>query len=94
MYRPCMHCEGKKYDENYCPQICQYGEARKRLNELEKKIEQGELVEVRHGRWQYVDGDVGYAEVKCSACGKTTVFGEEEEIPMYCHCEAKMDEKE
>lgn len=25
MYRPCLHCDGKKYDEEYCPQICTYG---------------------------------------------------------------------
>lgn len=46
----------------------------------------------KHGRWQCVDGDIGYTEVKCSACGKTMVFGEEEEISLYCqYCGAKMD---
>lgn len=38
MYRPCLHCEGKKYDKNYCPEICTYGEDRKRLEELEEKF--------------------------------------------------------
>ncbi len=38
MYRPCLHCEGGKYDESYCPEICTYGEARKRLKELEKSV--------------------------------------------------------
>lgn len=83
MYRPCLHCEGKKYDESYCPKICTYGEARKRLKELEKGV---------HGKWEYVDGDVGYSQVKCSVCDKTTVFGEEDEIFLYCpNCGAKMD---
>ena len=35
MYRPCMHCDGKKYDPEYCPTICTYGEDKKRLDELE-----------------------------------------------------------
>lgn len=39
MYRPCLHCEGKRYDESVCPEICTYGEAKKRLKELEKCIE-------------------------------------------------------
>lgn len=39
MYRPCLHCEGKKYDENYCPGICTYGEDKKRLKEWEGKLE-------------------------------------------------------
>ena len=95
MYRPCLHCEGKKYDKDYCPQICQYGVDRKRLEELDKKIDQGKLVEQKHGRWIYVDGDVGYTEVECSVCRKATVFGEEEDIPLYCQrCGAIMDEKE
>ena len=94
MYRPCLHCEGKKYDESYCPQICQYGETRKRLEELEKKIERGELGEVRHGRWEYVDGDAGYTEVRCSVCKKTTVFGDEDDISLYCqYCGTKMDKE-
>lgn len=38
MYRPCLHCEGKRYDENICPEICTYGEAKKRLKELEKSF--------------------------------------------------------
>ena len=95
MYRPCLNCEGKRYDKDYCPQICQYGADRKRLEDLEQKIDQGKLVEQKHGRWIYVDGDVGYSEVKCSVCGKTTVFGEEEDIPLYCQrCGTVMDEKE
>lgn len=48
--------------------------------------------EIVHGKWEYIGGDVGYSQVKCSACGKMTVFGDEEEISLYCHkCGAKMD---
>lgn len=49
MYRPCLHCEGKKYDKDYCPEICTYGEARKRLEEIEDAL--------KHGRLIYADGD-------------------------------------
>ena len=37
MYRPCLHCEGKKYDKDYCPTICTYGEARKQLEASEHR---------------------------------------------------------
>lgn len=43
MYRPCLHCEGKQYDENYCPEICTYGEDKKRLKELEEEVKSREL---------------------------------------------------
>ena len=51
-----------------------------------------DVVEVRHGRWNYINGDVGYTEVECSECKKRTVFGDEDEIYPYCpNCGAKMD---
>lgn len=36
MYRPCMHCEGKKYDPDYCPDICDYGCERQQSQKYEK----------------------------------------------------------
>ena len=46
------------------------------------------------GRWQYVDGDLGYSQVKCSVCSKSTVFGNEDDIFPYCpFCGAKMMDK-
>lgn len=48
--------------------------------------------EVKHGKWIYVDGDVGYSQVKCSRCEKMTVFGDEDELYQYCpSCGTKMD---
>ena len=48
--------------------------------------------EVKHGKWIYIDGDVGYSQVKCSRCKKMTVFGDEDELYHYCpSCGAKMD---
>lgn len=35
MYRPCWHCEGKKYNPLECPDICQWGWDRRRLKEFE-----------------------------------------------------------
>lgn len=49
MYRPCLHCEGKKYDKDYCPEICTYGETIKRLKEIEDAL--------KHGRLIYAAGD-------------------------------------
>lgn len=46
----------------------------------------------KHGKWEYVDGDLGYSQVKCTACGFTTVFGEEDSIFPNCPiCTAVMD---
>ena len=70
-----------KYD-GHTPQ-----DAIDRISKLSADVE-----EVRHGRWIYVDGDVGYFESKCSVCNKSTVFLEGEDIFSYCpNCGAKMD---
>ena len=51
-----------------------------------------DVAEVRHGEWVYISGDVGYSEVKCSMCKKMIVFGEEEDVFMYCpNCGSEMD---
>ena len=93
MYRPCSHCEGKQYDEDYCPEICTYGECRKRLKELEEAM--------KHGRWIAEKGQTlitveydndgnpilhGYVVYRCDQCGRTAKVEEP-----YCHCGAKMD---
>lgn len=60
--------------------------------EFEVVAETADVAEMKHGEWEYVCGDVGYSQVKCSICNKTTVFGDEEEISPYCpNCGAKMD---
>lgn len=87
MYRPCLHCESKKYDEDYCPEICTYGEARKRLKELEDAA----AVSAPHGRWKRVgqvcvDGE--YVDIyRCSKCSIP-----HDKKTRYCpNCGAKMD---
>ena len=95
MYRPCLHCEGKKYDEDYCPEICQYGEDRKRLKELENAV--------KHGRWIVKKVNGTDAVFACSECSREVearndYFGKPTEhiakIYPYCHCGAKMELKE
>lgn len=71
MYRPCLHCEGKRYDENYCPEICAYGEARKRLKELEEQE--------KHGKW-IVKRTASKLHIGCSCCNHTKRFDRLESI--------------
>lgn len=43
------------------------------------------------GEWIFVDGNVGYDEHKCSACGESIVFSFDEEKYRYCpNCGARM----
>ena len=43
------------------------------------------------GEWQFLDGDLGYDEYGCSACGESVIFSEEEDKYAYCpNCGAKM----
>lgn len=93
MYRPCFHCEGKKYDKDYCPEICTYGEAMKRLKELEDAMKYGRWIEEKKQTLIPVEfDDAGepvlhdYVVYRCDQCGRTT--GKKEP---YCHCGAKMD---
>lgn len=64
------------------------------LLEFIKELPTADVVEVVHGEWIYIDGDVGYSQVKCSRCEKMMVFGDEDELYHYClDCGAKMDGK-
>lgn len=71
-----------------------------RLKQYEDAEEQGRLVEVRHGRWIWLEEDEDDFEtdiVECSYCRKsyTTLFSKESffETFKYCpNCGAKMDE--
>lgn len=66
------------------------------LQDLENKVEDGELVEVRHGEWLHETRTIAdkiFHRWICSVCGRTvaTVKRESiEEFP-YCYCGAKMD---
>jgi rubrerythrin len=61
-----------------------------RLCELEDKIEQGDVVEVRHGKWEYL-----WFDAVCSECGyinKADTITRCRNDPPYCpNCGAKMD---
>lgn len=56
-----------------------------------------DVQEVRHGKWIYVDGDLGWADCKCSECGYTDTDSFEdctECFYNFCpNCGAKMDEE-
>ena len=58
-----------------------------------------EMEEIRHGKWEYDSGDVGYAIYLCSECGNfialyAGVFSEGIDLYPYCpYCGAKMDKE-
>lgn len=57
------------------------------------------MEEIRHGKWEYDSGDVGYAIYLCSECGNfialyAGVFSEGIDLYPYCpYCGAKMDKE-
>ena len=58
------------------------------------KIPAADVVEVRHGKWNIVDGALYWVDGKCSVCGYTDSF-DESGFYKYCpECGAKMDEKD
>lgn len=54
-----------------------------------------DVVEVRHGKWDYEISDVGWTDYSCSVCRNIiTVEGQDEDLYSYCpYCGAKMDGK-
>ena len=60
MYRPCLHCEGKRYNESYCPEICTYGEDKKRLKELEEQF--------KCFKWNHVEDQLPEEDVRVLVC--------------------------
>ena len=60
------------------------------------KIPAADVVEVRHGKWDYDISDVGWTDYSCSVCRNiTTVEGQDEDLYSFCpYCGAKMDGKE
>ena len=54
-----------------------------------------EMEEIRHGKWEYDSGDVGYTNYLCSECKNFFTFYEGFDLYPYCpYCGAKMDKKE
>ncbi len=60
-----------------------------------KSIPAADVVEVRHGKWDYDISDVGWTDYSCSVCRNiTTVEGQNEDLYSFCpYCGAKMDGK-
>ena len=54
-------------------------------------IPTADVAEVRHGKWKYVDGDLGYSDLECSECEATTLFFDDERFNYCPNCGAKMD---
>lgn len=70
-------------------------EAWNRRAESVKDQPDGDVVEVRHGKWDYEISDVGWTDYSCSVCRNIiTVEGQDEDLYSYCpYCGAKMDGK-
>ena len=66
-----------------------------RRAEAVKDQPDGDVVEVRHGKWDYEISDVGWTDYSCSVCRNIiTVEGQDEDLYSYCpYCGAKMDGK-
>lgn len=53
-----------------------------------------DMQEIKHGKWKYDSGDVGYANYLCSECGNFLTFDEGFDLYPYCpYCGAKMDKE-
>lgn len=51
-----------------------------------------EMEEIRHGKWEYDSGDVGYTSYLCSECKNFLTFYEDIDLYPYCpYCGCKMD---
>lgn len=63
--------------------------------DLVKSIFPADVQEVKHGKWMYVDGDLDWADCKCSECGYTDSFEDcTESFYNFCpECGAKMDKE-
>lgn len=53
-----------------------------------------EMEEIKHGKWEYDSGDVGYTNYLCSECKNFLTFYEEIDLYPYCpYCGVKMDKE-
>lgn len=59
------------------------------------KLPTANVQEVRHGKWLYVDSDIGWTDYKCSDCGNIiSTVAQDEDLYSYCpYCGAKMDKE-
>lgn len=56
-----------------------------------KRFPTADVTEVKHGKWIYADGDVGYNVCRCSKCDGVVVLDEEVTYNYCPNCGAKMD---
>lgn len=53
-----------------------------------------DVQEVKHGKWEYDSGDVGYTSYLCSECKNFLTFYEDIDLYPYCpYCGTKMDKE-
>lgn len=63
------------------------------LQDFDNQITE-DVQEVKHGKWEYDSGDVGYANYLCSECKNFLTFYEDIDLYPYCpYCGAKMDKE-
>lgn len=88
---------GERYD-CYNPEIEADRNIRKGLifaRMIIDKQSTADVQEIKHGKWEYDGGDVGYANYLCSECGNCVTFDETSDLYPYCsNCGAKMDTEE
>lgn len=57
-------------------------------------VSTADVQKVRHGKWEYDSGDVGYENYTCSECGNFLTFDEGLDLYSYCpYCGVKMDKE-
>ena len=66
------------------------------IENLIQKQPTADVVETRHGKWDYEDSDVGWTDYSCSVCRNIiTTSANENELYNCCpYCGARMDGKE
>lgn len=88
---------GERYD-CYNPEIEADRNIRKGLVFAKMIIDKQSIAnvqEIKHGKWEYDSGDVGYTNYLCSECKNFLTFYEGIDLYPYCpYCGAKMDGKE
>lgn len=74
------------------------GDARLGINIAKQIVENqptADVQEVKHGKWNYDDSDVGWASYECYDCGNIIcTMGDEDDLYNFCpYCGAKMDKE-
>lgn len=60
--------------------------------DLLEKQPTADVVEVKRGKWIYINSDLGWQEYKCSICHTHRIFDNDEKLHKYCpECGVKME---